>query len=84
MTTPTIIKCLTQLFAIFGMPVYAHSDRWPYFLSVELNQFLHSHAISTNHTTAYSPPGSGQVEKYNGIIWQAVTLALTSQQLPTV
>ena len=26
MKTPTIIKCLTQLLAIFGMPAYVHSE----------------------------------------------------------
>ena len=55
MTTPTVIKCLIQLFAIFGMPAYIHSDRGPSFLSVELKQFLHSDGISTSHTTAYYP-----------------------------
>ena len=74
---------MTQLFAIFGMPSYVHSDRGPSFLSVELKQFPHSHRISTSRTTAFNPPGNGQVERYNRIIWQAVTLALKSQQLPT-
>ena len=83
MTTPTVIKCLTQLFAIFGMPGYVHSERGPSFLSVELKQFLHSVGISTSRTTSYHPPGNGQVERHNGIIWQAVILALKSQQLPT-
>ena len=62
MTTPTVIKCLAQRLAIFEMPTCVHPDRRPSFLSVELKQFLHSHGISTSHTTAYNPPGNGQVE----------------------
>ena len=72
---------MTQLFAIFGMPVYVHSDRGPSSLSVELKQFLHSHGISTSLIAAHSPPRNGQVERYNGSIWQAIALALKPQQL---
>ena len=83
MTSPIVIKCLTQLLSIFGIPACAHSDIGPSFLSVGLKQFLHSHGISTSCATAYNPPGNGQVERNNGIIWQAVTLALKAQQLLT-
>ena len=34
-STPIIIKCLANLFSIFGMPGYIHSDRGPSFMSDE-------------------------------------------------
>ena len=36
----TVIKCLCQLFAIFGMPSYVHSDRGSSLISEELKQFF--------------------------------------------
>ena len=35
-----------------------------------------------SHTTAYNPAGNGQVEKYNGTVWKAVTMACKSKNLP--
>ena len=83
MTTETIIQCLTLLFSIFGMPSYCHSDRGPSFMSQELRQFLFNHEIATSWTTAYNPTGNGQVERYNGIIWNTILLALKMKNLPT-
>ena len=82
MTTVTVIKCLTQLFAIFGYPGFVHSDRGPSFMSKELKDWLHSKGIATSRTTPYNPRGNGQVERYNGIIWRTVNLALKTHQLP--
>ena len=82
MVTPTVIKCLVQLFSLFGMPGYVHSDRGPSLISDELRSFLHSRGIATSRTSAYNPQGNGQVERYNGIIWKTVSLALESRGLP--
>ena len=82
MKSSTVIKCFTQLFSIFGMPQYIHSDRGTSFLSTELQQFLHSKGISSSRTTPYNPGCNGQVEKLNDTIWKAVTLALKSRKLP--
>ena len=81
-TSATVINCLCQLFAIFGMPAYIHSDRGSSFVSAELKSFLSSKGISSSQSTAYNPRGNGQVERYNGIIWKAVSLALRSRDLP--
>ena len=82
MTSRTVIKCFNQLFSLFGMPEYIHNDRAPDFLSEEVKNYLHSKGIATSRTSRYNPRGNGQIERYNGIIWQTVRLALTSKKLP--
>ena len=79
----TVINCLNQLFTIFGIPSYTHSDRGAQFMSNELKQFLHGKGVVTSRTTAYNPRGNGQCERYNGIIWKTVLLALKNKDLPT-
>ena len=78
----TVIKSLCQLFSVFGMPAFVHSDRGQSFMSNELKQFLHSRGVACSRTTPYNPEGNGQVERYNGVIWKAASLALKSRQLP--
>ena len=81
-STATVIKCLTTLFSLFGMPAFIHSDRGASFMSHELQAFLAGKGIATSRTTSYNPEGNGQVERYNGIIWKAVEMALDSNNLP--
>ena len=81
MSTPTVIKCLIQLFSFFGMPGFVHSDRGRSLISDELKSFLNSRGVATSRTSAYNPQGNGQVERYNGIIWKTVSLALESRGL---
>ena len=80
MESKTVIKCFNQLFSIFGMPNFIHNDRAPDFLSDEIKQYLHSKGIATK-TSRYNPRGNGQCERYNGIIWRAITLALKPSDL---
>ena len=47
-----------------------------------LKDFCSNREIATSRTTPYNPAGNGQVERYNGIIWRGVTLALKSQGYP--
>ena len=82
MTTPTVISCLCQLFALFGTPAYIHSDRGASFMSRELLEFLMSKGIASSRTTSYNPQGNGQTERYNGIVWKAIIMALKSRNLP--
>ena len=78
----TVIKCLCQLFAIFGMPSYVHSDRGSSLISEELKQFFSGRGIATSRTSRYNPQGNGQCERYNGIVWKAaVTLVLKTHSL---
>ena len=81
-STRSVIQCLCQLFSLFGMPAYIHSDRGAAFMSEELRQFLTGKGIATSRTTPYNPACNGQVEKYNGTIWKAITMALKTRGLP--
>ena len=78
----TVISCLCQLFSIFGMPAYIHSDRGASFMSTELRQFLLEKGVAASHTTAYNPQGNGQIERLNRTLWKTVCLALKSRNLP--
>ena len=80
--TKTVIKCLTDLFAMFGMPNYIHSDRGSSLISDELKLFLHGHGIATSRTTRYNPRCNGQIERYNGVLWKGITATLSSHNLP--
>jgi transposase InsO family protein len=82
MSTATVIKCLRQLFSLFGMPAYIHSDRGTQFMSAELSSFLTLNGVSQSRTTPYNPAGNGQCERYNGTIWKTIQLTLKEQNLP--
>lgn len=82
-STNTVIQCLTQLFVLFGLPSYVHCDRATSFMSDCFKNFLSSKGVAGSHSTPYNPTGNSQVERYNGIIWKAVTLSLEDQQLPS-
>ena len=66
------------------MPAYIHSDGESAFMSQEWKDFLHKKGIATSRTTSYNPAGNGQVERRNGNIWQAITLALKTHKLPII
>ncbi len=82
-STQSVIRCLCELFSVFGMPAYVHSDRGSSFMSDELHQFLLSRGVASSRTTPYNPAGNGQVERYNGIVWKAIVMALRTRGLPT-
>ncbi|CAK8698052.1 unnamed protein product [Clavelina lepadiformis] len=79
MHSSTVVESLKLLFVLVGLPNYIHSDRGSSFLSKELQSYLHGLGIATSSCTPYHPTGNAQVERYNGIIWKAVTLALKSR-----
>ena len=78
-----VIKCFNQLFSIFGMPVYIHSDRAPNLISKEIKDYHFSKGIATSRTSLYNPKGNRKVERYNGIIWNAIQLDLKTRGLDT-
>ena len=81
-STPSVIRCLSTLFSLFGLPAYVHSDRGSSFMSHELREFLTSKGVATSRTSIYNPRGNGQVERYNGTIWKAIIMSLKSKNLP--
>ena len=78
----SVIKSLDTVFSLCGMPGFIHSDRGSAFMSAELINYLTTRGIATSHCTPYHPIGNGQVERYNGIVWKSVRLALASANLP--
>ena len=82
MESSTVIRCLTDVFSIFGMPGFVHSDRGPSLVSEEIRLFLLRNGISYSNSTKYNPRGNGQVERYNGVIWKSIQLALRNRNLP--
>ena len=77
----TVIKCLTQLFILFGMSAYVHLDGETSFTSEELNDFLLKKQVATSYTTPYNLQGNEQVVHYNGIIWRSMFLAAKTHNL---
>ncbi len=80
-SSATVIKHLGNLFSVFGLAGYIHSDNGSGFISRELVDYLTSLGVPCSNSSAYNPRGNGQVERYNGIIWKGVQLALHSQKL---
>nr|XP_039262013.1 uncharacterized protein LOC120338143 [Styela clava] len=62
-STASVIKSLTPLFAVFGMPAYIHTDRGSAFMSCEFKRFLQEKGVSHSRTTPYNPSANGQVER---------------------
>ena len=77
----TVISCLNQVFVMFGMPAYIHSDRGTAFISQELRSYLQKRGVACSRTSVYNAPGNGQCERYNGIIWSAIKSALKTRCL---
>lgn len=50
-------------------------------MSIELKTFLTSQGVATSRTTPYNPRGNGQCERFNGIIWKTILLALKTNNL---
>ena len=77
----SVIKSLSGLFTVFGTPLYIHSDRGASFMSSEVKTFLGRLGIATSRTSQYNPQGNSQCERYNGVIWKTISLALRERNL---
>ncbi|XP_014780845.1 uncharacterized protein LOC106876699 [Octopus bimaculoides] len=69
----TAIRCFTDLFSVFVMSGYVHSDRGIAFMSTELREWLFNKGIAASRTTPY---------KLNSTIWKLVLLSLKTRTLP--
>ena len=81
LSSATVFKCLDNLFALFGMPAFVHSDGGTAFMSSEIREYFLKKNIASSRTTPYNPQGNGQVERYNGIIWKAIMFAIKTKRL---
>ena len=81
-TSSSVIKSLSTLFAIFGTPGFIHPDPGAQFLSSEFQNFCRQNGVATSKTTPYYPQGNGRNERYNGIVWKAVQCLLQSTNRP--
>ena len=53
--TDSVIPSLNQIFIVFGMLSYIHSDRGTSFLSKEVREYLTNLGIATSRTIPYQP-----------------------------
>ena len=82
-STNMVLKCLTSLFSLVGMPAYVHSDLGASSMSWELCKiFLSLTGVASSWTTSYNLEGNGKAERYNGMIWKGVTMSLKTKNLP--
>ena len=79
MTSSAVIKHLTELFSLFGITSYVHSDNGPSLISDELRDYLVTNGIAYSNSTRYNPCGNGQVERYNKTLWKSIQLAAKSK-----
>ena len=68
----TIMKYLSQMFVLFGLPMCVHSDRGAGFMAKEFKQYLTIRGIS--NSTPYHPTGNSQEERTNKTVWKTVQL----------
>ena len=71
MRTETVIKCLDNLFYTYGVCSFVHSDRWTSFKSDKLKTYFMQNGLASNMSTPYYPMGNGQVEGYDGTVWES-------------
>lgn len=64
LSSSTVIKCLTQLFVLCGMPAFIHSDRGSAFMSSDLREFLTSRGVASSRPTSWNPT-SGEIQWCN-------------------
>ena len=77
----TVISCLRSLFSLFGFPAIVHSDNAKCFVSKEIKEFLNERGIASTFSSVYNPRGNSQCERFNGIIWNTIKLALRTNGL---
>ncbi len=81
MVASTVIKCLSDLFSIFGLAAFIHSDNGPLLVCEELRTFLLGIGVAYSNTSVYNPRGNGQCERFNGTIWKSAQLAMKTKNL---
>ena len=67
-TTTAVIKYLTDVFSIFGLPETIVSDNGVQFKSSEFEQWCKAYNIKHIGTATYHPASNGCVERFNGTL----------------
>lgn len=70
MPASTVISCLTQPLAFFGMPLYVHIDSGTLFMSAKLRPLLVQKCIATSRTIPHNPQENGQCERVSATTWR--------------
>ena len=65
----------------FKVPLPSSATGSKYMLTLVDEYSRFPFAFPCRNMSRYNPRGNGQCERYNGIIWQAITLALKSSNL---
>ena len=51
-------------------------------MSADVKSFLHEKGVPTSRSTPYHPTGNSQCERFVGIVWKTICLALESKDMP--
>ncbi|UYV77366.1 K02A2.6-like [Cordylochernes scorpioides] len=63
-TSKTIVDCLRQVFARFGLPEFLVTDNGRQFVSREMEEFTRMNRIRHTKTSPYNPSTNGLAERY--------------------
>ena len=82
MYSTTVINCFWQQFSFCAMPSFIHSDNQSSFVSKEDKEYFTRRGIAMSKSAPHHPMGNSQVERYYGVLWNAIWLVLKSRDLP--
>ena len=82
MTSNEVIKHLKNIFLMFGIPDFVHSDRGTSFMSDDVKSFLMDQGVPSSRSTPYHSQGNSQCERFVGSIWKAVKLCMHGNSSP--
>ncbi|KAI7797754.1 hypothetical protein IRJ41_019638, partial [Triplophysa rosa] len=74
-TTQTVMKFLTTIFAREGNPCTITSDNGPQFTSSEFTLFLKEQGIKHIKTSVYHPQANGAIERFNRVLKECLQAA---------
>ena len=84
MSSQTVIKCLSQPFVIFDMPLYVNSDRRSCLISTELKNLTWPRNFNLPYHSTLLQGNGRQYETYNGILFRTITLSLLINDYSTI
>ena len=73
----------TQLFTVFGLPIYIDSNHGTSVKSSGLKPFHHQLGVATSKFTLYNPMGNSQCKGFVDTRWKIITVALKPKILLT-